>query len=187
VQASRFSLKTGGDCLSVVWPQNHYDDFFIWASKPRSTVWWFGSQNHHDSFLVWASKLSGRRFVGLHRKTNERMKTVWEHALTSGGLLRCEASRTRVSQFCLTTGGGAMAGGARTIIAEVAWKWSKIRSVWWRQVWHSGSQDQTTSLDIIFSSAHRGILVICFCYKWNHRVVVGGTPQSPLGFRILFC
>jgi hypothetical protein len=34
-----FSLKTGGDGLSVVWPQNHYDSFLVWASKPRSMVW----------------------------------------------------------------------------------------------------------------------------------------------------
>jgi hypothetical protein len=52
-----FSLKTGGNGLSVVWPQNHYDGFLIWVSKPRSTVWWFGPQNHDDSFLVCASKL----------------------------------------------------------------------------------------------------------------------------------
>jgi hypothetical protein len=60
----RFSLKTGGDGLSVVWPQNHYNAFLVWASKHRSTVWWFGSQNHRDSFFVWASKPSGRRLVG---------------------------------------------------------------------------------------------------------------------------
>jgi hypothetical protein len=36
----------------------------------------FGSQNHHDSFLVWTSKPSERRFVDLHLKTDEWMKTV---------------------------------------------------------------------------------------------------------------
>jgi hypothetical protein len=35
----RFSLKTGGDGLSVVWPQNHCDDLLVWASKPRAVVW----------------------------------------------------------------------------------------------------------------------------------------------------
>jgi len=42
------------------------------------------------------------------------------HASRSGGLLRLEASRARVSQSGLKTGGGATAGGARGIIAEVA-------------------------------------------------------------------
>jgi hypothetical protein len=35
-------------------------------------------------------------------------------------LLRVEASLAKVSQFGLNTGGGAMAGGARGTIAEVA-------------------------------------------------------------------
>jgi hypothetical protein len=34
-----FSLKTDGDGLSVVWPQNHCDGFLIWATKPRMKVW----------------------------------------------------------------------------------------------------------------------------------------------------
>jgi hypothetical protein len=33
-----FSLKTGGNSLSVVQPQNHYDGFIVWTSKPRSMV-----------------------------------------------------------------------------------------------------------------------------------------------------
>jgi hypothetical protein len=40
---------------------------------------------------------------------------------TFGGLLCHEASQARVSQFCLKTGKGATAGGARGIIAEVTW------------------------------------------------------------------
>jgi hypothetical protein len=55
----RFSLKTGGDNLSVVWPQNNCDNFLVWALKPRSIIWWFGPQNHRDGFLVWASKPRG--------------------------------------------------------------------------------------------------------------------------------
>jgi hypothetical protein len=82
--------------VATVWPQNHCDSFFVWASKLRLTVWWLGPQNHCDGFLVCASKLSGRRFVCLRLKTIERMKTVWEHASTSGGLLRHEASWARV-------------------------------------------------------------------------------------------
>jgi hypothetical protein len=48
---------------------------------------------------------------------------------TSGGLLHHEASQARVSQFCPKTGGGAMADGARGIIAKVAWKRSERQSV----------------------------------------------------------
>jgi hypothetical protein len=42
------------------------------------------------------------------------------HALRSGGLLRLEASRARVFQSSLKTGGDATTGGACGIIAEVA-------------------------------------------------------------------
>jgi hypothetical protein len=124
-----FSLKTDGDGLSVVWPQNQYGGFLIWASKPRSMVWWFVPQNHRDDLLVWVSKLNGKRFVGLCLKTNERMKRLWGHTSTSRGLLRHEASRVRVSQFCLKTGEGATVGGARGIIVEVTQNWSERRMI----------------------------------------------------------
>jgi hypothetical protein len=42
------------------------------------------------------------------------------HASRSSGLLHIEASLARVSQSDLKTDGGAMAGGARGTIAEVA-------------------------------------------------------------------
>jgi hypothetical protein len=42
------------------------------------------------------------------------------HALRSSGLLRVEASLTRVFQSGLKTGGGATTSGARSTIAEVA-------------------------------------------------------------------
>jgi hypothetical protein len=42
------------------------------------------------------------------------------HASRSGGLLCLEASRARVSQSGLKTGGGMTMGGARGIITEVA-------------------------------------------------------------------
>jgi hypothetical protein len=87
-------------------------------------IWWFGHQNHRDGLLICASKPSGRRFVYLYLKTDERMKMLWEHASTSGGLLHREASQARVSLFCLKNGEGATAGGARGIIVEVMWKWS---------------------------------------------------------------
>jgi hypothetical protein len=43
-----------------------------------------------------------------------------EHTSRSSDLLRMEASLTRVFQSDLKTGGGAMTGGARGTIAEVA-------------------------------------------------------------------
>jgi hypothetical protein len=129
-----FSLKTGGYSLSAVWPRNHYDSFLVWPSKLRSTVWWFVPQNHHDAFLVLPSKPSGRRFLSLRLKTDERMKMVWGHASTSDGLLHREASQARVSQICLKTGEGVTAGGACGIIMAVTLNWSKRRSVWWCQV-----------------------------------------------------
>jgi hypothetical protein len=42
------------------------------------------------------------------------------HASRSSGLLRMEASLTRVFQSSLKTGGGAMMSGARDTITEVA-------------------------------------------------------------------
>jgi hypothetical protein len=44
------------------------------------------------------------------------------HVLRSNGLLRMEANLARVFQSGLKTGGGAMAGGARGTIMEVASK-----------------------------------------------------------------
>jgi hypothetical protein len=93
----RFSLKTDGDGLSVVWHQNHCDSFLVWASKLGLMVWWFGPQNHRSGFLLWTSKPCRRRFIGLHIKTDEEMKKVWGHASTSDVLLHREASWARFS------------------------------------------------------------------------------------------
>jgi hypothetical protein len=46
------------------------------------------------------------------------------HALRSSGLLRVEASLSRVSQSGLKTGRGTTAGGARGTITEVTLKTS---------------------------------------------------------------
>jgi hypothetical protein len=51
---------------------------------------------------------------------NRRREVGAGHASRSSGLLRVEASLARVSQSGLKTGGGVMAGGARSTIAEVA-------------------------------------------------------------------
>jgi hypothetical protein len=88
VWVSWFSLKTKVDGFSQFVLKTNGYSFLVWSSKPRSMVWWFGSQNHHDGFLVWTSKPSKRRFVSLCFKTNERIKTVWGHALTSGGVTK---------------------------------------------------------------------------------------------------
>jgi hypothetical protein len=42
------------------------------------------------------------------------------HTLRSSGLLQVKASRARVFHSYLKTGGGAMTGGARSTITEVA-------------------------------------------------------------------
>jgi hypothetical protein len=76
-------LKTKVNSLSVVWTQNHYDDFLVWASKPRltgqfgdlglkitTTVCWFEPQNQVGWCLsVCASKPMGewRRCEDMHR------------------------------------------------------------------------------------------------------------------------
>jgi hypothetical protein len=51
---------------------------------------------------------------------NRRREVGMGHALRSSGLLCVKASLARVFQSGLRTGGGAMAGGARGTIAEVA-------------------------------------------------------------------
>jgi hypothetical protein len=52
------SLKTKVEGLSVVWPQNHWDDFSsIWASKPMAMVCeWFGLKTTQTVFTSLASK-----------------------------------------------------------------------------------------------------------------------------------
>jgi hypothetical protein len=51
---------------------------------------------------------------------NRRREVSAGHASRSSSLLGVEASLARVSQSGLKIGGGAMTGGARGIIAEVA-------------------------------------------------------------------
>jgi hypothetical protein len=114
------------------------EGFPVWASKLATLVWWFGPQNHSVGFLVWASKPSRLRFVGCARK---RMGGWFDmgHTSRSSGLLRLEASCTRISQSGLKIGRGTTAGGACGIITEVVWKWTEIWSARWRRVRRSGS------------------------------------------------
>jgi hypothetical protein len=78
------------------------------------TVFWFRPQNQADFGLSVAPQ-------------NQQREDGARHASRSGGLLHLEASHARVSQFDLKTGGGAMVGGARGIIAEDTWSSSQRR------------------------------------------------------------
>jgi hypothetical protein len=51
---------------------------------------------------------------------NRWMEVGVGHASRSSGLLRMEASLTRVSQSCMKTDGGVTTGGARDTITEIA-------------------------------------------------------------------
>jgi hypothetical protein len=73
------------------------------------TVSWFGPQNQGGFGLSIVPQ-------------NRRREVAVGHVLRSSGLVLLEASLARVSQSGLKTGGGAMAGGARGTIAEVASK-----------------------------------------------------------------
>jgi hypothetical protein len=71
------------------------------------TVSWFGPQNHADFGLSGAPQ-------------NRRREVGAGHALRSSSLFGMEANLARVSQSGLKTGRGAMTGGARGTISEVA-------------------------------------------------------------------
>ncbi len=94
------------------------EGFPVWASKPaarfsdlglkiNTTVSWFGPQNYAGFGLSVAPQ-------------NQQREDGTGHASRSDGLLRLEASGSRVSRSRLKTGGGATAGGAHGTIAEVA-------------------------------------------------------------------
>jgi hypothetical protein len=56
---SWLSLKTKVDGLSVVWPQNHWDDFLRFGLKTDGDGFFrFGLKTGGSDFLVWASKLT---------------------------------------------------------------------------------------------------------------------------------
>jgi hypothetical protein len=70
-------------------------------------VSWFGPQNQADFGLLVAPQ-------------NRWREDGVGHASRSSGLLHLKASRARVFQSGLKTDGGAMVGGARGTITEVA-------------------------------------------------------------------
>jgi hypothetical protein len=75
--------------------------------KITAVVSWFGPQNQVGFGLSVAPQ-------------NQRREVGTGHTLRSSGLLHVEASLAKVSQSGLKTGGGAMMGGARGTIVEVA-------------------------------------------------------------------
>jgi hypothetical protein len=64
------SLKTKVNGLSIVWPQNHRDDFsLVWASKLMATVCeWFGLKTTRMVFAGLDSKPVAMVSVGLASK-----------------------------------------------------------------------------------------------------------------------
>jgi hypothetical protein len=116
----------------VVWPQNHWDDFFRFGLKTCGVEFFnLGFKIGSYGLMIWASK-SLRRFFDLGLKTkwdtvyrlrhkiNMTMKTTQGHTLKSSGLFCVETSRTRVFQSDLNTGGDVRSGGARGTIVKVA-------------------------------------------------------------------
>jgi hypothetical protein len=65
-QVSWLSLKTKVDGLSVVWPQNHWDDFA-----------WFGFKTGGDGLSRFDSKTVGFGFSGLGIKTGSYGLVIW--------------------------------------------------------------------------------------------------------------
>jgi hypothetical protein len=93
----------------LVWPQNWLLRFGDSGLKITVIVSWFGPQNQAAyDFLV--------------APQNQWEEDGAGHASRSSDLLHLKASRASVSQFCLKTGRGVMAGGARGSIREVTWK-----------------------------------------------------------------
>jgi hypothetical protein len=117
VQFFSVSLKTGGD------------GFLGLASKPRVTVFQFRPQNQQLRFdylglkiIAMVSWFGPQNYAGFGLSVapqNRRREDDTRQALRSGGLLRLEVSRARVSQSGYNTGRGATTGGARGIIIEV--------------------------------------------------------------------
>jgi hypothetical protein len=108
-QISWLSLKTNVDSLSVVWPQNDWDDFLRFGLKTGGDGFsrfdlktggggfpGLGLKIDSYSFLVWASKPSKLRFVDCASKPTGGCDDVG-HASRSSSLLHVEASRARVS------------------------------------------------------------------------------------------
>jgi hypothetical protein len=90
-------------------PQNRQLWFSDLGFKITAMVYWFGPQNQLGFSLSFAPQ-------------NYWREDDAGHTSRYGGLLHLEASRAKVSQSGLNTGGGATAGGARCTIMKVASK-----------------------------------------------------------------
>jgi hypothetical protein len=116
---SWLSLKTKVDGLSVVWPQNHWDDFSsVWASKPTPTVCeWFDLKTTRTVFIGLASKPVVTISDGL---TSKPAVTV------SGGL---------ASKPAATVSSGLASKPAMTVFSGLASKLVAQFSPVWPQNW----------------------------------------------------
>jgi hypothetical protein len=93
--------------VSQFGPQNRQLWFDDLGLKIIATVSWFGPQNHAG--------------FGLSIAPQNRWREVGTgHTSRSSGLLHMQASLDRVFQSGLKTDGGAMTGGPRGTIVEVA-------------------------------------------------------------------
>jgi hypothetical protein len=93
-------------------------NFLVEPQNKGRQVSWLSLKTKVDGFRFGPQNQAG---FGLSVAPQNRWREVGvKHALRSSGLLRCEASLARVSQSDLKTGRGAMMGGARDIIVEVA-------------------------------------------------------------------
>jgi hypothetical protein len=88
--------------------QNWQLQFGDLGLKITVTISWFGPQNQ---------AVFGLSVVPQTRWREDGTRHTSRH----GSWLRLEASRARVFQSSLKTGGGVMAGGGRGIIVKVAW------------------------------------------------------------------
>jgi hypothetical protein len=100
------------------------------ASKPVARVSRFGPQNWQIQFgdlelkitttVSWFVPKNQASFDMSVAPQNRWSEDGMGHASRSGGLLRLEASRVRVSQSSLKIGGGATMGSVYDTITEVA-------------------------------------------------------------------
>jgi hypothetical protein len=101
------SIKTKST-VSQFEPQNRQLRFGYLGLKITATVSWFGPQNQVGFGLSVVPQIRWR-------------EVSTGHTSRCSGLLRMEASRGRVSQPGLKTGGGATVAGVCGIITELTW------------------------------------------------------------------
>jgi hypothetical protein len=115
-----FGLKTTRTVSSSLVSKPAATVFTGLASKPVVMVSPGLTSKPAIGFLVWPQNQAG--FGLLVAPQNRRREIGVGHTSRSSSLLGVEASLARVFQFDLKSSGGAMTGGARGTIAEVASK-----------------------------------------------------------------